>query len=147
AELSRINTIDSPSELADVYADLIAAVERAEAANGGLTESQRTFLQGLIEAEALARQHSAHEETRGPLHARRGDEMLADLQSELAIRQAINVYGEESTRGTELRIDAERRAFEEQLRTLDVSDETKAALREAWEAANGLAAVNMAAGI
>lgn len=147
AELSRINAISTPSELADVYADLIASMERAEAANGGLTESQRSFLQELIDSEALARQLVAIEETRGQLDARRADQMLTDLQSELAIRAAINVHGEESTRVTELRIDAERRAFEEELRTLDVTEETKAALREAWEAANGLAAVNMSAGI
>jgi len=146
AEIQHLGQLHEPADLADQYALLAQQVEAVISAGNG-SDELRQFLSNLLDAEDHARRIVAILETRGETDNRRADQMLADLQSELAIRQAINVYGEESTRVTELRIDAERRAFEEELRTLDVSDQTKTALREAWEAANGLAGVNMAAGI
>lgn len=146
AEIVRLGSLREPADLADQYGHLAGMIE-AVIAELGPTDERRQFLADLLEGEDRARQIVAILEARGQHDTRQGQLMLADLQSELAIRQAINAYGDESARVTELRIDAERRAFEEQLRTLDVSDETKSALREAWEAANGLAAINLSAGI
>ena len=146
AEIVRLGTLRDPAEIADQYARLAEMVEAVITAMGP-SDERRQFLQELLDGEDRARQIAAILDNHGDTQARRGQQMLADLQSELAIRQAINVYGEDSTRVTELRIDAERRAFEESLRTLDVSDATKDALRASWEAANGLSAVNMSAGI
>lgn len=145
SDLASISTITDPAELADTYSRLIASIERAEAAHGPLNEEQQTFLGGLIEAEALARRLVAIDETRGQRDAARADQLLADLQSEAAIQVAINRFGEESVRVAELRVDAERRTFEETLRTLDVSAAMKDELRRAWEQANGLANTRLAA--
>lgn len=145
-EIVRLGTLHEPAELADRYAHLAEMVQ-AVITELGATDERRQFLADLLEGEDRARQIAAILENHGQTQTRRADEMLAGLQSELAIREAINTYGEESTRVTELRIEAERRSFEESLRTLDVSEEKKQALRDAWDAANGLASVNMAAGI
>jgi len=74
--------------------------------------------------------------------AKRGEELLSDLREEAAIGQAILMHGEDSLRVKELQIAADRRAFEQQLATMQVSEEMKGHLREAWEAARGLASAD-----
>ncbi len=79
--------------------------------------------------------------------AREATSLLAELQQEAQIREAIARYGEDSVEVARLRKEAEREVFEQTLATLNVSEEMKAELTRAWEAARGLAGTNMAGGI
>jgi hypothetical protein len=74
--------------------------------------------------------------------AKQTDDLLDDLRSEAEINQAIVKYGEDSVRVKELQIAAERRAFEQTLATMQVTEEMKGHLREAWEAARGMASAD-----
>ncbi|MCW1934123.1 phage tail length tape measure family protein [Pararhodobacter zhoushanensis] len=146
AEITRLGTLHEPAELAEQYGQLARMVE-AVITGLGATDERRQFLADLLAAEDRARQIVALLESRGQQDTRRGAQMLADLEAEAAIRQAITRYGEDSRLVAELRVAAERRAFGETLRTLDISDALKDQLRQAWEAANGLAGTDMASGV
>ena len=74
--------------------------------------------------------------------ARKADLMVTGLREEAAINRAILQYGRDSVQVKELQIAAERRAYEESLRTLDVSEQRKRELMAEWEAAKGLAAAD-----
>lgn len=80
-------------------------------------------------------------------HISEANEILATLQQEAAMLQVIAQYGENSVEVARARVNAEREAFNELLASYDVSEDLKDELRAAWEAANGLASVNLAGGI
>lgn len=67
------------------------------------------------------------------------EELLAKLNQEVEMQRLVAIYGEESRTVTQARVEAEREAFEQTLATLQVSEELKDRLREAWENANGFA--------
>lgn len=71
--------------------------------------------------------------------ARGADDLLADLREEAEINRAIVLHGRESLQVKELQIGAERRAFEQSLKSLEVSEQRKRELRAEWEMARGLA--------
>lgn len=70
-------------------------------------------------------------------------EMLTGLREQAEMNRLIATYGRDSVQVAEARIRAERVAFAETTKTLDVSEAMKAELMEAWEAANGVASSNM----
>ncbi len=73
--------------------------------------------------------------------------MLAQLQSEAAIQQAIAVHGEGSVAVAEQRLSAERAIYKQQTDARDIADELKVELLAAWDAANNVADVDMAGNI
>lgn len=75
------------------------------------------------------------------------NDMLADMQAQADMVQLVALYGEDSLRVTTARAQAERDAYEETVRSMDVSDAMKQALMEAYDAANGIASVDMAGNI
>ncbi|WP_126977477.1 phage tail tip lysozyme [Frigidibacter oleivorans] len=112
-------------------------VQAARLAEMGLGPQLIAMAQALFQAERdranAIRQGAAD---------KRGQDLLADLREEAAIGQAILIHGEDSLRVKELQIAADRRAFEQQLATMRISEEMKTHLREAWEAARGLASAD-----
>lgn len=74
--------------------------------------------------------------------ARSADRMMAELTDQAAINAATVAYGENSLRVKELQIAAERRLFEESLKTLQVDEARKDQLRQQWELTNGLASAD-----
>lgn len=142
-ELMRLREIREPEELANQYASLAAWMETVFTQTG-MTDERRQMLADLVEAEELARQVAAIlEDTDSPADTRRVEAM----QAEIDMAAAIARYGEDARIVTELRVAAERAAFEESLRALNVSEELKAQMLASWDAAKGLAAVDMASGI
>ncbi|MDO9524982.1 MAG: phage tail length tape measure family protein [Gemmobacter sp.] len=75
------------------------------------------------------------------------DKMLASLKEESALRALIARYGQNSVEVAQARSAAERAAYAEVVKSVDVSDDLKAALMEAWDAAKGLGRADMAGGI
>lgn len=73
---------------------------------------------------------------------RAGSDLLTDLREEATINAAIAQHGEDSLQVRELQIAAERRAFEQSLQTLHVTEAMTAELMAAWEAARGLGAAD-----
>lgn len=73
--------------------------------------------------------------------------MLSSLQDQAEMQRLIAEYGADSEEVARARADAEREAQEAIVDALAVSDEMKAALMEAWDAANGIAGADMAGGI
>lgn len=72
---------------------------------------------------------------------------IDQLRLEEEVQLAILQHGEGSVEVAELRLRAEREAFEQQVESRDVSQDLKAELIEAWDAANGVASVDMAGNI
>ncbi|MDF1803012.1 MAG: hypothetical protein P1U66_09135, partial [Thalassobius sp.] len=72
---------------------------------------------------------------------------LVDLQEQAAIQEAIVRYGAGSARVAQLRQQAERRAFEEMLSSLNVSEELKQELKAAFLEGQSLANLDVATGI
>lgn len=75
------------------------------------------------------------------------EKLLATLQQEAALQQAIRTYGEDSAEVARLRADQERAAFEATVATLVPAGDLRDRLMEAWENGRGLAATDMASGI
>lgn len=74
--------------------------------------------------------------------ARKADLMLTELREEAEIRRAIVAHGRDSLQVKELELAAERRTYEESLRTLGVSQEKKRAMMAEWDARRGLGSVD-----
>ncbi|UWQ92981.1 phage tail length tape measure family protein [Rhodobacteraceae bacterium M382] len=74
-------------------------------------------------------------------------DMLAELQHQGDLRQAINSFGAQSVEVAELRLSAERRAYEAKVEAMGIAEAEKQALMDAWDAANGIASVDMAGNI
>lgn len=72
---------------------------------------------------------------------------VEQLRLEAEIQQAITANGADSVSVAELRLEAERLAYQQQLESRDLSEELKDELMEAWDAANGVATVDMAGNI
>ncbi|MEL7113976.1 MAG: phage tail length tape measure family protein [Pseudomonadota bacterium] len=73
--------------------------------------------------------------------------LLGQLQTQATIRQAIADHGADSLEAANARVSAERAAFEETLASMQVAESLKDQLRQAWEAANGIAGTNIAGSI
>lgn len=126
----------------------ITALERMQtllvASAGGIgkmNEEQRVFYDQTLSIErALQAAKAAQEGVGSAQQAARNSavDMLVSLRDEANIRQLITFHGEKSREVAEARVEAERRAFEATLQTLDVSSTLKDSLREAWDAANGM---------
>ncbi len=76
-----------------------------------------------------------------------GQAMLQKLNEENAIRAAILAHGEGSVQVAQLRAAAERRVFEETLKTKNYSSAVKDEIRAAWEYSQQLANTDIASGI
>lgn len=74
-------------------------------------------------------------------------ELLAKYQEEAELKKLINQYGEDSAQVATFRVQAERDALVEQLESLRASEKMKDAVLAAWDAANGIASVDMAGNI
>lgn len=74
--------------------------------------------------------------------ARQASDLMAGLQNEAAIAQAMLTYGRDSVQVKELQIAADRRAFAQQVEALPIAQAMKDALMAQWEASRGLASAD-----
>nr|WP_269145093.1 phage tail length tape measure family protein [Pseudosulfitobacter pseudonitzschiae] len=74
-------------------------------------------------------------------------QLLQGLQSEANIQRLIAQYGEDSRRVAEARVAEERRVYAATKLTADMSQDMKDQIMKAWDAANGMASVDMATAI
>lgn len=146
AEIQRMAQLQVPGELADQYARIVQMLEGLEQHNA-LNDAGQAMIATLVAAEDIARELAALLQGAGQRDNPRAERMLADLLAEATLLEAIARHGDDSRIVTGLRVEAERRAFAEIVRTMEISEELKQQLRAAWEAANGLAAVDMRAGL
>ncbi|MDE4175804.1 phage tail length tape measure family protein [Phaeobacter sp. PT47_59] len=72
---------------------------------------------------------------------------IAQLQTEAALQEAIKAHGAGSVEAAELRLEAERRAYQQQVDGQEISEALKTELMAAWDAANGVAEADMAGNI
>ncbi|AXI50425.1 phage tail length tape measure family protein [Sulfitobacter sp. SK025] len=79
--------------------------------------------------------------------ASQGQVLLDQLNQQAEIQALVVRYGEDSRQVAEARIAAEREVFERTRLTADMSQSLKDAIMAAWDAANGLSLVDIAAGI
>ncbi len=94
-----------------------------------LTSNVETYLAKRIQIEGQARHQ------------------IEQLRLEAEIQQTIALHGEGSVEVAELRLQAERQVYQQQLESRDLSEELKAEMMEAWDAANGVAEADMAGNI
>lgn len=132
------SNVDAQLEAVRQMAGLI---EAAGSAQGKLNDGQRAFLADVSVIEKKLLDVKAAQEGIGSaqqISKARAEEMLTTLQDEARIRELTARYGEESAQVAGARVEIERRAFEAQLAALDITDQMRASLREAWEATEGL---------
>ncbi|MEP1330102.1 phage tail length tape measure family protein [Pseudophaeobacter sp.] len=170
-----LELLDSNEDAATRLAAALDVREQLLQAAGGLdnlNETQREFYEGLaaiirdleVFAGALQAPWNELKETGADLwssltsnaeayFAKRlqietqSRDQVAQLRLEEEVQLAILQHGEGSIEVAELRLRAEREAFEQQVDSRDVSEDLKAELMEAWDAANGVASVDMAGNI
>jgi len=96
-------------------------------------------------ADMIARMHEGYARSRieSEKASASAQELLAGLREQAEMNRLIATYGRDSVQVAEARIRAERAAFVETTKTLDVSESMKSELMDAWEAANGVASANM----
>ena len=73
--------------------------------------------------------------------------LLADLQQQVTVQQAVATFGENSAEAARARTDAERSAFAALVDSLVPAGDLRDQLMAAWEQAEGLARADMASGI
>ncbi|WP_226779507.1 phage tail length tape measure family protein [Oceaniglobus trochenteri] len=114
--------------------EIQAGIDRALAGDrtAALAEQYGLMARSRVESDA---QHAS------------AQDLLANLYEQGDIQAAIARHGADSAEVAELRAAAERRAFEQQLSGLDVSEALKDELRAAFENADALAKVDIASNI
>lgn len=110
----------------------------------GRLESLQTMMNYSLEQARVAQTERVALEREGEAIAK---ELLSNLTDQTVLQSTIARYGEDSRQVALLRVDAERRAFEELVNSLAVGKDLKNELMAAWQNANGLASVDMASGI
>ncbi|MCZ4259014.1 phage tail length tape measure family protein [Sulfitobacter sp. G21635-S1] len=123
--------------------EALAEREKAVAAEKRLAEVKETvnnrlqdFLSGVIQA---AEKHVALQQS--------VDATVAGLEAEANIQSLIAQHGEDSRDVTAARVAEERRVYEATTLTADMSQIMKDEIMAAWDAANGVASVDMAGNI
>lgn len=110
----------------------VAAAERLQRIQEMANSAGQDYVRRLeAEAEAVSK----------------GQELIAGLEAEAEIRKAITAHGESSQQVAELRLAEERRVYEASLDTLNVTGQMKDEIMAAWDAANALSMVDIAAAI
>lgn len=114
----------------------VAAEERLAEIKKTVNDHLKDFLSGTIEAATkyVELQQSV-------------DATVAALEAEANIQALIAQYGEDSRRVTEARVAEERRAYAATTLTADMSQTMKDEIMRAWDAANGIASVDMASSV
>ena len=125
-----------PAELLNVQREaLLVALQVAE-----IGDAQTNVNSKISEAAALYARTRAESASATAT----ANEMLASLRQQASMTALVAKYGSDSLKVTEARVSAERAAYENTLATMEVSETLKNELRLAWDAANGVAATNMA---
>ncbi len=137
AKIEALNTLrTSILEVKNGYGGLndegAALIERINAA----ADAQAKLAEGLRAADGISVKDEATARA-----------MLATLNEQAAIQQAINQYGADSVQVTDLRAAAERAAFSEVLSTLNISQELRDELLAAFDNAERFGALNLSAGV
>lgn len=94
-----------------------------------LTANAKEYLDTRLEVDASARS------------------TIEQLQLEAELNEAIRTSGEGSVEVAELRLQAERELFQQRVEELTITEELKKEMMAAWDAANGVAGVDMAGNI
>lgn len=148
--------------------EMITLINSARDANGDLNETQSQMQRALVDTVRTLMQVKAASEDAASIDERRlaaqyefagasqahaaealaaAQAELAELQQQIALREAIARSGEDSLDLAELRLKAERDVNAEYVASLEVAEDVKDMLLEAWDNANGIASVDMAGNI
>lgn len=142
----RIALEAEPDEAAAAADDRRLAAYRQYAATR--LQGEQDYRQAASEA-AIAQAAILAQTTRAEGQAARqqAQEMIEGLQAQAEMQRLVAVYGEDSVTVARARVAAERDAYEQTLDGVVASDDLKAEIMAAWDAANGLAGVDVAGGI
>lgn len=144
-EAMNIRSVE-PIEMTKARSELEAAKRAADATATALDRAHHAAV-GFVEATGKAADGAGKLTDAQIKAADAARRQLSQLQSQAQINALIARYGEQSLSVTIARYAAERRVFTAQVASLDVSEDLKAELIKAWDAANGIARTNMAGGI
>lgn len=150
AALDELAGARGPDQIAAAVGRVNEAFDRVLERTRDLPETTREAARAAREmAIEVVRVNAAMEgHSRSAEKARQDAEaMLATLNDEAQIRAAIKVYGEDSVQVERLRVEQARAAFAARVEEMQISDELKQSLMEAWDAARGLATEDIAGGI
>jgi hypothetical protein len=129
--------VDKQLEAVRAIREIVAStVDLRQAEN----QEQRDFVQSLLATERQLQTIKSAQAGIGSAQqvaADKAGQLLVALREEATIRDLIRAHGEDSAQVAVARVEAERRSFEAQLDSLDVSAQMKGELRAAWDAANG----------
>ncbi len=101
------------------------------------------------EVKQLSKIYQIYQSTRATSDAAAsaGQQKLDELLRQAEIQGVIAQYGEKSVEAAQARIAAEREAFEQTALSADMSQTLRDQIMSAWDAANGLASVDIGAGL
>ncbi len=131
----------------EFYEGLAAVIRDMELLNGKVVDHEEQQARAQRAKTEAAYAYYAQTRTASDEQRRLGQEMLAQLQSEVTLQQAIAVHGEGSVAVAEQRLSAERAVYQKQTEARDIASALKAELMAAWDAANNVASVDMAGNI
>ena len=141
---------DNLQDQLDAVERMQTAIRGARDAQTGFTAEQRVTLTNLVEIEAQLRIALAAQEQKTGAQAeanRQLQEEINALNSKAQIDALIAQYGRDSVQVTTARVQAERDALVASLESSDASESMKQELLDAFDAANGVASVDMAGNI
>ena len=144
-QILRLRELQAADEAAaksgqNAWAEYVASRQRGAEFLARTRERERAALAAIYGQYVQTRQE-ADAETRS------AEDLLARLERQNALQEAIRRHGEGSAEVARLRADAERAAFEETLASMDVSETLKEELRKAFEHGQALAGLDIAGGV
>ena len=124
-----------PAELLNVQREaLLVALQVAE-----IGDAQTNVNSKISEAAALYARTRAESASATAT----ANEMLASLRQQASMNALIAKHGRDSVQVTQARVAAERAAYAATVNTMDVAGSVKNELMGAWDAANGVASIDM----
>ena len=137
---------EKAEELRRIMSD-VSEEERAMTEELRLQEAQLTLLESAMssikELQSGITSGARDQTTSSEESLVWASQTLDQLNEEVNIRSLILQYGEDSVQVAEARAQAERDAFVELLDSKNISEELKSELLDAWDAANGIASVDI----
>lgn len=147
AALERMGSAKGPQEVASAAQGLRDVFAEIEARAGKVPEQLRSAAGAVarMQLDALKLKAIAESERRAAEDREKvAKRLLETLQDEAVLKEMIRLYGEDSVAVERLRAFQAEQAFRARVEEMQISDQLKEKLIEAWQAARGLSTIDIA---
>ncbi|SPH20984.1 hypothetical protein ASD8599_01725 [Ascidiaceihabitans donghaensis] len=145
------STVDVSGEMTaqqiEFWRNLSLSIQQMELLGAAAKSVEQTEADIAANKSQAAQRHYAQTMLQSNAAKQSAQELLVSLQAQAALNEIVARHGANSVQATQARVQAERDAFIETELSADMSQTLRDMLLAAWDAANGVAGVDMAGNI